>query len=461
MALGSVTISWDYDPNINSVKVEYKKQSETAWTVPTSSTNPTIGTSYPLILETEVFYDIKLTAAMASGCTPLPVIYQFVLNPDGNTTTTTTTTSTTTTTTSTTSTTTTTLFVPPVQKTFANLASPYTLMYNSTNHNIYFTDYDAPHSLRYFDPATAQDQSDFVDVDSTNIGLMHLGAAVYNAATNKVYAHGDDSGGMIIVDCSDNTLSKTIAYGADQLSNRQQMYLIDGTVYAYTLSGNKFVTVDTITEVMGTDFVPDSNSTYPVSSMIQAGTKLWVIQSGGSAARAISYNLSDLTTVVNVINNIATQLNSTGHIDVNTAWLDSSTGEIWFCSPGDQYIGVINTNTFTLSHTIPVPMGGKTYARLSARYYAPTDTLYFSGALTNNSLDPGQEATFAIDRTHYTTTGSTANSYGQFVFAESTGFSYVAIGGLVYWNTPNTGYDTDGQVVVYGDSTSTTTTTQA
>lgn len=454
MTISNVDIVWDYDPNIVETLVEYKKDTEDTYIKPTAYPNPTTANKYILALEEGKYYNIRLTSKMVGNCTPSPIEYRFLFNPSGHTTTTTTTstTSTTTSTTSTTTSTTTTIYIPPVQKEFINLASPYTLMYNSVNDNFYFTDYDAPHSLRKFDPATAQDEGDFVDVASGDIGAFRLGAAVYDSAHDTLYAHGDISSGLIIVDCSTDTVLKVISYGSNSLSNRQDMYLISGIVYAYTLSGNKFVTVSTSTNNKGNDFIPDSNGSYPTGSLIDdGGSKIWILQSGGGAARAISYNKSDLTTVVDTVNTIAQVMGANGHIEVSSGWYDSSSKEIWFSSPGDNYIGVIDTQTGTLSHTINIPMEGKGFSYLKEIHYSPNDGLYFTGRLTDSTTDAGIFRTYLMDRNNYKIAGKTNTQLsGKFIHATSTDKDYVASTGLVWWNTPNTGYDTDGKIVVYG-----------
>lgn len=447
MAVAKIVISWDYDPDIVSTKVQYKKASDTDFTTPTAN-NPTTDTSYNLYLEDGFYYDVMLTAKKDSicNCTAKPVLYKFLINSADNTTTTT----------STTTSTTTTIYIPPVQKTFTDLASPYTLLYNSTNKNIYYTDPDEANGLLKFDPTTAQDKSDFSYVDAANISNLKLKAAVYDANNNAIYAHGDNSGGAIKVDCSTDTVSTTYTYGANSAFNRQNMFLINGVVYAYTLTGNKFYTINTADGTTGTFVPPDNGSFVNANLLDSGGSKIWLLQGGGTTARAVSFLNSDLSTIVDEVDAIATKVNSTGRVDVEPGWYDIVTNEIWFVSPGDNYIGVIDATTATLTHTIPIDTEGYSYAQLSAAYYSAGDDLYFTGNYVNTSSD-FVNRTVLVDRTNHTISGVSDITFTkQFVFADSTGFSYVGVPGA---SSPTTGYDTDGEIKVYGETTTTTTTT--
>src|SRR5437016_4506047 len=55
------TITWTFVPGSLSTLVEYRVTGTTTWTQPTSPNNPTPGNSYPLVINDNTYYDIRLT----------------------------------------------------------------------------------------------------------------------------------------------------------------------------------------------------------------------------------------------------------------------------------------------------------------------------------------------------------------------------------------------------------------
>lgn len=55
------TITWDFVPGSLSTLVEYRVSGTTTWIKPTSPNNPTATNSYPLTIDENVFYDVRLT----------------------------------------------------------------------------------------------------------------------------------------------------------------------------------------------------------------------------------------------------------------------------------------------------------------------------------------------------------------------------------------------------------------
>lgn len=440
--LHTVDVTWGYDPDIKYTKVEYKKSGDTTYTTPTTSTNPTTENFYKLQLEDKSYYSVKLTEYPVCCCTPIPREYIFYFDTANV--------STTTTTSTTSTSTTTTIFIPPVQQTFTGLASPKQLVYNTANSTMYYIDGDAPHSLIRFDPATAQTVSDFVEVDPTNIGMVKPVAIVL--VNNKLYFQGDSTGGMMIVDCASNTLTKTIAYGNDGPSKRQNIYVIDNIIYAYGLDAKAFITIDPTTDTTGSNFILDQNTTYNTASLVDdtVNSKIWALQSdeiNSAPARAISYLKSDLTTVVDIINNISVKQSQNGKVDIGAAWYDTTTHEIWFVAVGDNTLNVINTDSASLTHQIPIPNEGFLYTYLQPSYFQKNDTLYITGIVGNSPSDTNTR-TYTVDRANYALAGVNDTQINiSFAFADSTGFTYTGVPGK---SSPDAGYLTDGEIIVYG-----------
>lgn len=75
---GIATICWEFVPGSLSTKVEYRVHGDTTWLVPTSPDNPTQTNCYPLTIETNVIYDVRLTTNGIS-CGPRSTTLQIFL----------------------------------------------------------------------------------------------------------------------------------------------------------------------------------------------------------------------------------------------------------------------------------------------------------------------------------------------------------------------------------------------
>lgn len=54
-------ITWDFVPGSLSTLVEYRETGDTVWITPTSPNNPTTGNTYPIPIEDNTYYDVRLT----------------------------------------------------------------------------------------------------------------------------------------------------------------------------------------------------------------------------------------------------------------------------------------------------------------------------------------------------------------------------------------------------------------
>lgn len=75
---GIATICWDFVPGSLSTKVEYRESGETTWITPVSPNNPTLTNCYPLAIETNIIYDVRLTTNGIS-CGPKSTTFQIFL----------------------------------------------------------------------------------------------------------------------------------------------------------------------------------------------------------------------------------------------------------------------------------------------------------------------------------------------------------------------------------------------
>lgn len=88
-------ITWSPVPGSYGTKVEFRKESDVLWTLPTTPTNPTLITTYPITIDEDEYYLVKLTTLSnqcANGSIIKRIIYRtggccpsgWTLAPDGS-----------------------------------------------------------------------------------------------------------------------------------------------------------------------------------------------------------------------------------------------------------------------------------------------------------------------------------------------------------------------------------------
>lgn len=443
-------VDWDPIPGSTGYLVEYKEEGDIGYTQPTSPSNPTLLTEYPLNLPNDGNTYYARITNYGQTCAPKSVIKQFTTNV--------TTTTTTTSSTSSSTTTTSTTGVPVVVTEFDDLGSPVRLFYNSTDDLMYVLDEDTVSAIPgiteggigRFNPSTATGISDFTYV---NVGGKP-NAGIYNPANNKIYYHGLKTGGMRIYDCTSQTLLGTlIAYGSPagtQVFTRQGIYLIGTKVYASSTDVGGFVVVDTTTDTQLSNFIPPNPSSYEAFQLISVGSEIWVYQYGSitANARVLIYNASDLTSPIATINDLVETADYSGKKYGSELIFDAS-GQLWFSSYADNELRAINTSSRTIVHNIAVPMEGKSYSTVYPQLHPTSGTFYFSGRLVNNGTEAGLQRTYQINTVDGSIIATFPTEFGSFVTYPSNSQNYVAQPNLFSWNVPNTGFDSDGKVIVY------------
>jgi len=76
MSLAAITVNWSYVPGSLGTKVEYKKASDSIWLQPSVPFNPTTNNFYPLSIEEDTVYDVKLTTL--GPCSSRSTTTQFI-----------------------------------------------------------------------------------------------------------------------------------------------------------------------------------------------------------------------------------------------------------------------------------------------------------------------------------------------------------------------------------------------
>lgn len=70
-------ISWTFVPGSLSTLIEYKESTSSVWLTPTSPNNPTTTNSYPLVIQDNTLYDVRLTTN-GIRCSPKSTTFQII-----------------------------------------------------------------------------------------------------------------------------------------------------------------------------------------------------------------------------------------------------------------------------------------------------------------------------------------------------------------------------------------------
>lgn len=450
MAFVSRTVTFNPTFGSTGTLIEYKEQGATNWVTPTLPANPTTGTSYPLSLEEGKSYYIGVSA-IGTSCTAGRIIKSITIPAPVTTTTTSTSSSTTTTTTT---------GAPiPVQE-IINLGTPNSIAFNQSNNLMYYIDFDTIGALSitdggvgYFNPLTATTISDITyPISARGMMLEHM---AYNATNNKLFIHGRKSGGMVIFNCSTNAVDTVIPYGANgnSIATRQKVYSIGNRIYGGYSTIGGFVVVNPSTNTQLADFIPPNVGSYATFRMLEVGSELWLFEtsSASSPSKILIYNSSDLSAPIATITDIDDTQIVSGTFEVSdSVYYDAPTNKVWFVSYGGLKITAISVTTRTIVNNTTIPSEGKLMALMSPVYRKSSDTLYVSGALANSFSDPGLSRIYQIDKT----TGNiiatfTTFSIGTLTYCPLNNSNYAVVPGLASYNTPNTGFDTDGKIITY------------
>lgn len=444
-----VTRNVTFNPTAGSIGtlIEYKKYGDSAWTVPTTPSNPTSLTTYPLSLEEGYSYYVR-ASAIGISCSKGSVITTVSIPAI-----------TTTTTTSSTTTTTTTGIPIPVQE-IINLGTPNGIAFNQNNNRMYYIDFDTIGTLSitdggvgYYNPLTATSISDITyPVSARGMMLEHM---AYDSTNNKLFIHGRKSGGMLIYNCATNIVDTTIAYGSNgnSVATRQKVYSIGNRIYGGYSAIGGFVVVDPTTNTRLTDFIPPNTGSFATFRMVVAGSELWLFEtsSASTPSRVLIYSMSDLSSPIATISNIDTVQIPGGTYEISdSVYYDAPTNSVWFVSFGSLQIIAISTASRTIIHTTTIPSEGKAMALMNPVYRQSSDTLYMSGILANSFTDSGLPRIYQIDKT----TGNiiatfTTFSIGSLTYCPLNNSNYAVVPGLASYSIPNTGYDTDGKIITY------------
>lgn len=354
---------------------------------------------------------------------------------------------------------------PTIATEFDGLATPLGAVYDSVTGNIYFIDRDdSTAGVWYFNPETAQTKADFHIVPGTILTAdsssaiypprsMGMTDIVYYAG--YIFVHGAYSGGMLVIECSTNTVVATITEGSNGDFQRQNMLLNGTNIWAYHLSGTAFSVINGDTQTVTGSFdissVPGYSSHGSALPKVING-KLWILLTSSTAASIIRvYNnnvaIPNYTTdLVGSINDIDTITNYDGKLECTDMFWDEANGVVYVPSKGDNKVFVYDDTSYSLVGTIDLTMEGKTYSSLSGIIRTTTSQYYLTGILLDGATDTAQLfRTYELNRTtHVISNTLTDTKYSAMIYVSATGFNYTTIPGSGY---PTSGYDTDGKIL--------------
>lgn len=353
--------------------------------------------------------------------------------------------------------------VPVPTDEILDLGSPSQLFFNAVDSQIYYLESDTMGNvptvidggIGMLDPVTAETYS---DITYYAIGTGSQ-TGVLNTANNTIYSQGYNSSGLVMFNCTSKTFS-TILYGGSSSSDRGSVYLVGTRIYASYGAIQGFVVVDTTTNTRLADFVPPGaiDGGYVDFFMIQApGSTVWIYLSNSTTepVRADLYNLADVyaggTPVpIASITNLSTVQNRVGRYGITNVQFDFDGDKMWFTASGEKVIRAISNSSRTVVHNIGITSSFP-YLYLGILLHPQTNNVYASGSFGDNTDDSASPITYLLD----TVAGTIFQTYpgvsfrNNFVYAPTTDKSYGTSPGRYVYSVPNTGYSTDGSILVY------------
>lgn len=351
---------------------------------------------------------------------------------------------------------------PVVVTDFKDLASPRQSVYNPVNKMVYFIDYDNNTAgLWYFDPVTAKTPADFVSVPGTNApgqqdNSMRFISMAYDQTRNKIYVQGENSSGLLIIDCATNTVTNTVTYGTNGRFKRQNVVIVGNNVWAYDLVALAWQVISMDTETIIGQFVLadiPSGSGYSSSFIAIINNLMWVLLTSSTSPSMIAvYNITagipDYTTdLVHSITGIGSALSYDGKIEVAPIYGDEAKSTVYAPATGDSTIFTFDSVTYASKTSIAIPLEGKSFASMNMQFRSTTGQLYATGVLVDSSGGNQISRTYNIDRDNQTILNTLDGvSYGNFAYVPDVDLSYVCEEFLTFYSVPNTGYLTDGVI---------------
>lgn len=383
--MANVKLSWNASSG-QTFKVEYKKTVDSTWT---QATIGLVALTYTVVgLVANTSYDFRVTSSCPSGGTGTPVtvtttteeIYiwiedTFVCEQD-----------------------------QPfsLDKTVSGFKSPQSIYWDVTTSRYYVVDVDdAAGNVYYFNPDTMNNYSDRVVIPG--VAFDYIGSNAYDSVNRKIWAAGNNTNGVLVVDIATNSLQTTVNYGVNGSLTRILVRIFGDTVYCSSALGP----TSNADMVLINKNTATISSVIPSSSIIQASNffnrtfqlftvegKIWSVCSQRTAGTIGIYN-SDLTGTPNVITLPSSTIWS-GGLYWQSHYYDEEKKKFYSHDSGSNRWYIIDTLTNTvISNKVLLDRGGKSGSSFSFVKNELTGDLYMSGAFMNSPSD-----TVPINRTY-------------------------------------------------------------
>lgn len=434
MAIKPAEIHYTVLPGVSYV-ITYKKTTDSTWIVPPgnpTNTNPFIING----LETEVQYDLKIQ----NNCGI--VTTQFTLTGEVET-----------------------VWVEDtficeqsepfsIDATYTGFSSPYGMQWDSIKQRFYVVDADDMlGNFWWFNPNTI---TGFVSANHLSGSTTDINAWAFDKVNRRIYATGDGSGGMKVLDIATDTVS-TLAYGTNVSPGsgvRAPIGLTASTIYAFVKNEDKIRLYNRSTLAFLSEITISSipsASTYLTQgfSLLFVGSEIWVTAAARANGNIARYN-ANFTALNGTITlpGIATAF--TGGYWQGSLY-DAVNNKVYVADDGSKKVFVIDTTTASILHTISLNnFRGKAYSDFSITKNELDGNIYIQAKGVNSLGDVSPN--YKLYKLN-STTGNIVSMYPDtqaavLVNRTGTGEQWGNQPGLVSWSgTP--GWNTDGLILKY------------
>lgn len=447
MATITAHIEWMPLSGSNGYTVEYKLKSSDTWLL-ANPPNPTLYTYYDLEVEEGEEYDGRISSVCPSGSKyiffdilppePTPILIweedTYQCTQSGN--------------------------AFTLDDTYTGFSSPQALFYDDTTSRFYVVDSDdVLGNLWYFNPNTITGFGSATHV----AGLTSdVNTWVHDPINRRIIVAGDQTGGAYILNIATNTFT-TLVYGTNTTAGsgrRAPLALSANFIYAfcsvpneiYIYNRSTLAAVSTVTKASITN-----NTTYLVNgySVIFVGSEIWVPATARANSGIARYS-SDFGSFLGVIT-LPSALKPVSPWTAGTSFFwqtnyyDEANNRLYIADIGSNKLFTINTSTQAVINTTDiVNRRGKAYAISSFFKNELDGKIYMSCHYVDDLTDNvNNYKLYTIDINGDYEYVYPDQSASTLKLRTGTNELWGVNAGRVIWDTPNTGWGTDGLVLKY------------
>jgi hypothetical protein len=446
MAVANYTLTFTPTPGSFGTLIEVREQGDTVWTTPSTSPNPTLFSSYTLVLDNTLNYDVRVSAN-GGNCTK-KYRYIQILNDDES-------------------------FVwvadditceteggYEVVKTITGLSSPVATWFDTISGMMYVADLDdTTGNVYWFDPATATTIGDMIY--STALVQGNLTNGIFDPLYRRIYFVGNNSNGLIVYDIDTDSIS-TVAFGSNGSFFRTLLEIFDDKIYCNDAS-TSIIIIDrasltiTLTKSIASIPTPAHFNTGPYT-ITEVGSELWVVSNNADLATVGVYS-QDLSTLIDDITLPGALVYSFGNY-WQTIFYDSTTNKVYVGDTGSSKRFVIDGTSRTILNTQTAQdKQGKSFVSHNWFVDPVTNNFYTTYSATNSSADGSPIVRiYPEDRTTYAYSNMFVGQfYRDLVVVDGTDQLVGCSTGLLQASGVP-GWQTDGSITVVDSSSGATST---